>query len=62
MIKVYCYSKCSTCKKALKWLDDRGVAYEKIVSCHTVGSDRHYAFESPYSVSLMHHVVALMKI
>ena len=28
MIKVYCYSKCSTCKKALKWLDDRGVAYE----------------------------------
>lgn len=30
MIKVYCYSKCSTCKKALKWLDDRGVAYEKI--------------------------------
>ena len=30
MIKVYCYSKCSTCKKALKWLDDRGGAYEKI--------------------------------
>lgn len=30
MIKVYCYSKCSTCKKALKWLDDRGIAYEKI--------------------------------
>ena len=30
MIKVYCYAKCSTCKKALKWLDDRGVAYEKI--------------------------------
>ncbi|MBR3376236.1 MAG: arsenate reductase family protein [Mogibacterium sp.] len=30
MIKVYCYSKCSTCRKALKWLDDRGVAYEKI--------------------------------
>jgi len=30
MIKVYCYPKCSTCKKALKWLDDRGVAYEKI--------------------------------
>ena len=30
MIKVYCYSKCSTCKKALKWLDDRGVAYELI--------------------------------
>ena len=28
MIKVYCYSRCSTCKKALKWLDDNGVAYE----------------------------------
>ncbi len=22
MVKVYCYSKCTTCKKALKWLDD----------------------------------------
>ena len=30
MIKVYCYSKCSTCKKALKWLDDKGVKYELI--------------------------------
>lgn len=28
MIKVYCYSRCSTCKKALKWLDDKGVKYE----------------------------------
>ncbi|MBR4393675.1 MAG: arsenate reductase family protein [Oscillospiraceae bacterium] len=28
MIKVYCYSRCSTCKKALKWLDDNSVAYE----------------------------------
>ena len=28
MIKVYCYSRCTTCKKALKWLDDSGVAYE----------------------------------
>jgi len=27
-IKVYCYSKCSTCRKALKWLDDNGLAYE----------------------------------
>ena len=26
--KVYCYSRCSTCKKALKWLDDNGVEYE----------------------------------
>lgn len=29
MIKVYCYSKCTTCKKALKWLDDNGIAYEQ---------------------------------
>ena len=28
MIKVYCYSRCSTCKKALKWLDDNGIKYE----------------------------------
>ena len=27
MIKVYCYSKCSTCKKALKWLNDHGISY-----------------------------------
>lgn len=30
MIKVYCYSKCSTCRKALKWLDDKGIKYELI--------------------------------
>ena len=30
MIRVYCYSKCTTCKKALKWLDDRGVKYEAL--------------------------------
>ena len=30
MIKVYCYSRCSTCKKALKWLDDNGIEYELI--------------------------------
>ena len=30
MIQVYCYSKCTTCKKALKWLDDRGVKYEAL--------------------------------
>ena len=26
-ITVLCYSKCSTCQKALKWLDDQGLAY-----------------------------------
>ena len=30
MLKVYCYSRCSTCKKALKWLDDKGIKYELI--------------------------------
>ena len=29
-MKVYCYSKCTTCKKALKWLDEQGVAYDLI--------------------------------
>ncbi len=27
MIKVYCYNKCSTCRKALQWLDAHGVEY-----------------------------------
>lgn len=30
MNKVYCYSRCTTCKKALKWLDDNGIKYELI--------------------------------
>lgn len=30
MIQVYCYSKCTTCKKALKWLDDNKIQYELI--------------------------------
>ena len=25
MLKVYCYSRCTTCKKALKWLEDHGI-------------------------------------
>lgn len=28
MLKVYCYNKCTTCRKALKWLDDNGIKYE----------------------------------
>lgn len=24
---VYCYNKCSTCRKALKWLDDNKISY-----------------------------------
>ncbi|MCR4611619.1 MAG: arsenate reductase family protein, partial [Lachnospiraceae bacterium] len=27
---VYCYSRCSTCKKALKWLDDNNIEYKLI--------------------------------
>ena len=30
MIRVYCYDRCSTCKKALAWLDENNVKYEKI--------------------------------
>ena len=29
-MKVYCYSRCSTCKKALKWLDDNNINYDLI--------------------------------
>ena len=28
MLKVYCYSRCTTCQKALKWLDEKSVAYQ----------------------------------
>lgn len=30
MIRVYCYSRCTTCKKALKWLEEKGIAHEVI--------------------------------
>ena len=30
MIQVYCYSKCSTCKKALQWLDAHGIEHTVI--------------------------------
>ena len=30
MITVYCYSRCTTCKKALRWLDENGIAYELV--------------------------------
>lgn len=28
-ITVLCYAKCSTCQKALKWLDEQSIVYEK---------------------------------
>ncbi len=34
---VLCYPKCTTCQKALKWLDEKGIAYTK----------RHIAEENP---------------
>ena len=30
MVQVYCYAKCTTCKKAQKWLDDNKVEYQLI--------------------------------
>lgn len=27
-MKFICYSKCSTCKKAQKWLEENGISYE----------------------------------
>ena len=29
-MKVYCYPKCTTCKKALKWLDEQNKDYELV--------------------------------
>ncbi len=29
-MKVYCYDRCTTCKKALKWLEEKGISYEKV--------------------------------
>ena len=30
MLKVYCYSRCTTCQKALKWLYEKQIPYELI--------------------------------
>lgn len=30
MITVYCYSKCTTCQKAMKWLDARKIKYTPV--------------------------------
>ena len=36
MLTVYCYSRCTTCQKALKWLDGHGIGYtvKDIKTCH----------------------------
>ena len=30
MLTVYCYARCTTCKKALKWLEEKGIAHTVI--------------------------------
>ena len=30
MLNVYCYSRCTTCKKALKWLDENNIDHTVI--------------------------------
>lgn len=30
MLKVYCYARCTTCKKALQWLQDNAISYETV--------------------------------
>ena len=30
MIKVYCYDRCSTCRKALNWLIKNGIEHEVV--------------------------------
>lgn len=30
MIKIYCYNRCSTCQKALKFLDENNIKYDLI--------------------------------
>ncbi len=29
MLTVYCYEKCTTCKKALKWLDNKKIEFDQ---------------------------------
>ena len=29
-MKVFTYKNCSTCRKAIKWLNERGIAYEEV--------------------------------
>ena len=42
MNKVYCYSRCTTCKKALKWLDDNKISYDRAESGDIVKAGGHY--------------------
>lgn len=39
MIRVYSYAKCSTCRKALQWLEGRGIAHEVLAIKETPPTD-----------------------
>ncbi len=30
MYRIYAYRNCDTCRKALKWMDENGIAYEEL--------------------------------
>lgn len=40
MLKFYEYDKCSTCRNARKWLDEKGVAYKRLPIRETPPSDQ----------------------
>lgn len=40
MLKFYEYDKCSTCRNARKWLDEKGIDYERIAIRETPPSPR----------------------
>ncbi len=46
MIKVYIYAKCSTCRNAIQWLDEQGIAYES-----------HPIRETPPSIKELKHAL-----
>ena len=47
MVRVYCYSKCSTCKRALKWLEEKGIEHEvKDIKGDNPGEDELRAYHA----------------
>jgi arsenate reductase len=38
-IKAYLYNKCGTCRKAKKWMDEQGIAYQEIPIVETPPSE-----------------------
>ena len=33
MLQIYCYNKCSTCRKAMQWLEERGIETRPGLHC-----------------------------